>query len=218
MIIAEIGQNFCGDLRLARNLIQLAKENGAYKVKFQLYDHQTLYRNHPEISDSSLSLGQARDLFNFGQDEGIEVFFSVFDIERVKWCEDIGVKTYKIAYSMHDKEVLKAVRATGKPIYISRDWDYRPESSNEIPFYCVPKYPAEIKDLNLHRNFIGNTKGYSDHFVGLEMCKFALYKRASYIEKHFALDHQTGVDAKWSMMPSELKELKEWENRCLGIG
>ena len=48
-IIAEIGQNFNGDLKLARELIKLAKECGADVAKFQVYDAKALFskENNP---------------------------------------------------------------------------------------------------------------------------------------------------------------------------
>ena len=41
-IIAEIGQNHNGDMRLARTLISEAAKNGATVAKFQLYDARAL--------------------------------------------------------------------------------------------------------------------------------------------------------------------------------
>ena len=97
MLIAEVGQNWMGEMTKARALIEFAKENGAHLVKFQLYDYNVLYKGHPEVPDVALSFEQAEGLFEYGQEIGIEVFFSVFDLERIKWCEHIGVKRYKIA-------------------------------------------------------------------------------------------------------------------------
>ena len=94
VIVAEIGQNHCGDMNLARQLIRLAKENGADLCKFQLYDSKKLYG---EYQPTELTFEQAKDLFEYGYLWDIEVFFSVFDVERVKWCKEIGAKRYKIA-------------------------------------------------------------------------------------------------------------------------
>ena len=87
IIIAEVGQNHCGDIELAKDLIELAKLGGADLVKFQLYDHKVLYKDHPEIPQVDLTFNQAQLFFDYGKEVGIEVFFSVFDVERVEWCE-----------------------------------------------------------------------------------------------------------------------------------
>lgn len=210
MIIAEIGQNHCGKMWLAQNLIALAKENGADLVKFQLYEHKKLYSN--DIPNIELSFEQAKTLFVFGELEGIEVFFSVFDVERVKWCEEIGVKKYKIAYSQRsNEELFNAIKATGKSFFVSSNQYiiYNPKYLNYSVLYCIPNYPTQFKDLSLCS--LVSFEGFSDHTIGLDAAKIALSRGAKIIEKHFAIDHHTGIDAEWSMTPNELKELKRFE-------
>lgn len=217
MIVAEIGQNWCGDEMLALELIGLAKANGADLVKFQLYDSKKLYG---EYQNTELSFEQTKWLFNYGEELGIEVFFSVFDIERVKWCEEIGVKRYKIAHSQRFNEVLIAILPIDKPVIISADADRCHGSMGRgwvSTLYCVPKYPTEFKDLEFtqYENIFDDLfDGFSDHTIGLDASKIALARGAEIIEKHFCIDHNTGVDAPWSMNPEELKELKRWETVC----
>ena len=235
MIIAEIGQNHCGDMALAKKLIELAKEYRADLVKFQLYDHNQLYKEHPEIPDVALSFDQAKMLFDYGTEIGIEVFFSVFDVERVKWCEEIGVKRYKIACGMSDIPTMEAIAKTGKPVIMSMNDDtdggYHCGSTKaQVDYlYCVSKYPTQLSDLHFESGLFEDTgdtlgssdgrgeyhreyDGLSDHSIGLDACKIALARGASIIEKHFAIDHKTGIDAKWSMTPDELKELVRFKN------
>ena len=232
MLIAEIGQNWCSDISLAKYLIRGAKENGAGLCKFQLYDHNILYSD--ELPDVALSKEQAFDLFNYGEEMGIEVFFSVFDVERVKWCEEMGVKRYKIATLGKSKEVIDAV--AGKPVIVSFPlpsekhcafwgglksgfwWGYVHEKIKDLTcLYCVPDYPAkELKFRHLYA-----FDGYSDHTIGLDAAKIAMSREGSdfVIEKHFAIDHKTGIDAQWSMTPDELRELKRFEvvvEECCG--
>lgn len=230
MIVAEISQNFT-NLTEATKLVRLAKENGADLVKAQLFDGEKTYgRKVP----AELSLGDARDLFDYGKEIDIEVFFSVFDVERVKWCEEIGVKRYKIAYSQKENDVLKKiVGRTGKPIIISCDDTgvIFPTNWHVVSFlYCIPEYPTinvrfeaglfedhgggTLGSSDDRREYHKEYHGFSDHTFGIDLAKIALARGADIIEKHFAIDHQTGVDAEWSMTPSELKELKRWETVC----
>ena len=224
MIIAEIGQNFQGDLQLALELIIQAHKSGADLVKFQLYDSKKLYG---EYQNTELTFQNALFLFNAGAYEGIEVFFSVFDTERVKWCEEIGVKRYKIASSENrNKPLLEAVSNTAKEYFISNDsldlvLPGLPEYGKGVKrLYCVANYPTKLEQLHL-RNVVFDSKvsycyfdGLSDHTIGLDCAKIALSRGATIIEKHFSLDHHTGVDAEWSMDASELKELKRFELVC----
>lgn len=199
MIVAEIGQNFCGDIALAKFLISEAKVGGAKLAKFQLYDS---VKGYGYTQPEELNKGQAVELFNYGKEIGIGVFFSVFDLKRIEWCEEIGVEYYKLAYSQRNNhELISAIQKTGKTWF-----------GSGIDLYCIPKYPAELSDLRFDRvDFKENWYGYSDHTVGLDACKIAIARGAQVIEKHFAIDHKTGVDAPWSMTPAELTELVEWE-------
>ena len=208
LLIAEIGQNFVGDLNLAKRMIWLAKEFGAGLVKFQLYGTGKLYTPNTELyrlaKESELSFLKAKDLFEYGQKMRIEVFFSVFDIERVKWCEVIGVKRYKVAYSQrHNAELLNSIKGG---IIISSD---HPVSLANKTLYCIPHYPTQLNELEFDR--LSSFDGFSDHTIGLDASKIALARGARIIEKHFCVDHKTGVDAPWSMTPVELWELKQWE-------
>ncbi len=210
-IIAEIGQNHLGLMDLATDLIRLAKDNGADLAKFQLYSHEALYKDHPEIPNVELSFEQARGLFEYGKKIGIEVFFSVFDVERVKWCEEIGVNRYKIAFSQWNNFLLwREVEQTRKPISGSTNFKpCYPLMCSKL--FCVPKYPATLGDYVFNFDWFD---GISDHTIGLDCAKIALARGAQIIEKHFAVDHDTGIDAKWSMTPGELRELKRWEMVC----
>jgi len=211
MIIAEIGQNHLGKMILATELIQLAKQNGADLVKFQLYDTDSIYPpDSPfkqQAKEAELSFDQVLMLFNFGKAVGIEVFFSVFDVKRVEWCEEIGVKRYKIAYSQRNNLDLIALAISKGEVIISSDCNIMANS-----LYCIPHYPTDINDIDFQ--MMTEYDGFSDHTIGLDAAKIALARGANIIEKHFAIDHFTGVDAPWSMTPRELAELKRFENIC----
>jgi sialic acid synthase SpsE len=220
LLIAEIGQNHCGNIDLAKRLIIQARDGGSDLVKFQLYEHAKLYKDHPGIPNVELSFDQAKELFDFGKDNGIEVFFSVFDVERVKWCEQIGVKRYKIACGMRDKDVWLAVYETKKPTFISID----PKSTADHSFsgyidypiflYCISQYPAVIDKMG---KIDFSRYGFSDHTIGIECAKIALARGAEIIEKHFCLNHSIGIDAPWSMDINELQELKRWQTLCMQV-
>lgn len=206
-IIAEIGQNWMGNFAFGLRLIHLAKENGADFAKFQLYDSKKLYG---EYQKTEVSREIAEQFFKYGLDKGIEVFFSVFDLDRVRWCEEMGVKRYKIAYSQKDNRGLyEAIWKTGK---YHNGWT----SGREL--YCIPHYPTKSEELKFESIIIKGYptfEGFSDHTVGLTAAKVAISRGARVIEKHFAIDHETGVDAPWSMTPPELKELRTFADEAV---
>lgn len=215
MIVCEIGQNHCGDMDLAKWLIKMAKYSGGDLAKFQLYDSQKLYG---EYQPTELTREQATELFEYGKTEDIEVFFSVFDVERVGWCEEMGVKRYKLAcYWGRKAKLVATIDKTRKPVIISEN---REIPGRIIPktkvswLYCVRQYPTPLDELHLrtvcYEEYDDDFDGFSDHTIGLDTAKIAIARGAKIIEKHFAVDHHIGVDAPWSMTPEELKELRRW--------
>jgi len=218
MIICEIGVNWQGNIDLAKKLIVEAKRGGGDLAKFQLYDVDKLFPDkkiiargknwYDEVKPTQLTKEQAKMLFNYGESVGIEVFFSVFDTERVKWCEDIGVKRYKIAYNQRDnKKLIKKLLGTGKWLMASVDKaDCYVKGAADILLYCVPCYPAPIEAVDF--SSLLRFGGFSDHTVGLDASKMALSRGVKIIEKHFCLTRERdGVDIPLSITPDELKEL-----------
>lgn len=199
IIISEIGQNHCGDMNLAKRMVELAKQWGADAAKFQLYDSKFLYG---EKQYTELTKDQAFMLFEHGKQVGIPVFFSVFDVERIKWCEEMGVQRYKLAYSQKDNKQLRdAIANTQKPCWISG-----------VNLYCIPKYPALLEDLHFENVDFNVWLGFSDHTLNLDAAKIAMSRGARIIERHFTCgDPKRGVDAPWSMTPMELGELVKFK-------
>jgi sialic acid synthase SpsE len=214
MIVAEIGQNHNGDMILAEKLIGLAYDCGADWVKFQLYDSAKLYGKKQK---SELSRRDAFHLFDYAEKEvGIPCYFSVTEPQYVQWCEDIGVKAYKIAFSQRNNiPLIDCIKETGKQITVSSDEilpHIDPEQHHYL--YCIPKYPATNKDIWSIKEKLTNPLfcGFSDHFIGTNVAKIALALGTWQIEKHFAVDHKTGVDAPWSMTPYELNDLADYQD------
>jgi len=220
MIIAECGINWKGGLEIAERLIREASKNGADLAKFQLYETEAIHPVGSQYYNISkkheLTFEQAKWLFNLGKQNGIEVFFSVFDTERVDWCRKIGVGIYKVAYSQRQNvELINYIiaHAGGAGIFISTDSPIHPNWDARY-LYCVPQYPAKLTDISFEH--LGSYAGFSDHTIGLDASKIALARGAKIIEKHFCLSREgqdDNPDIMGSMTPPELRELKEWEGR-----
>lgn len=219
-IIAEIGQNHNGDMSLARELIHAAKEGGADVAKFQLYQAETLFpREGNEWFEynckTELGRDQVLELAAECDRIGIEFMASVFDIERISWLEEVGVKRYKIASrSIHESGLIEALCRTDKPLLASLGmWGEaefpRIDTRGGVGFlYCVSKYPTPLEDLHLATIDFIRYAGFSDHTIGIHAAQIAMARGAGILEKHFTLDRQMyGPDHAGSMMPDDLAEL-----------
>lgn len=222
-IIAEIGQNHNGDMRLAKELIREAKANGADIAKFQLFDTDYIFKPdfkwYKEAKQAELTKEQVKELHKECQKVGIEFLASVFDVERVKWTEEIGMRRYKIASrSIYDKELIKAIEKTKKPIIASLGMWKEPEFpkiQGKVDYlFCVSKYPTLDEDLTGFPEKFDRYSGFSDHTIGIKWAIEAMKRGAKIIEKHFTLDkNMHGPDHKCSIEPHELKELVKYARR-----
>ena len=136
--IAEISANHVGSLKIAKNLIKIAKLYGADAVKLQTYtaDSMTLNSNKKEflVSDG-LWKGEKlwnlydraktpyewhKDLFAYAKKLEITCFSTPFDAEAVDLLEKLNCPFYKISsFEMNDFPLLEKVISTKKPIIIS---------------------------------------------------------------------------------------------------
>ncbi len=217
-IIAEIGQNHNGDIRLACELIKKAKSCGADVAKFQLYDAKKLFpKEGNEWYDynckTELSFKDLEVLDRVCREEEIEFMASVFDLERIMWLEDLNIKRYKIASrSIYEEDLINAVLDTGKPTLISLGmWKENnlPTYSGDISYlYCISKYPTQLNELDFKKIDFNTYGGFSDHTEGVVAPITALARGAKIIEKHFTTDKgMYGPDHSGSMTPEELIEI-----------
>ena len=224
-IIAEIGQNHDGDMDLARQLICEAHANGADVAKFQVYDARALFpkEGNPWFDyncQTELSRDQIIFLAETCETEGIEFMASVFDIERISWLEEIGVKRYKTASrSIRDNALIDTLAATGKPLIVSLGmWAGEGFPKLSAPggidfLYCVSKYPTPLEDLHFSNVDFTKYAGFSDHTLGCSASKAAFARGANIVEKHFTLDKEAyGPDHSCSMTPHELSEISQFRD------
>jgi sialic acid synthase SpsE len=150
---------------------------------------------------------------------------SVFDVERVAWCEEIGVRRYKIASrSVRNQPLLHAVAATSKDVIVSLGmWDgvgfpIVPSRARVDYLYCVAKYPTAPEDLDLMSIDFNRYAGFSDHTIGIDAALVAMARGARMIEKHFTLNRRMpGPDHAGSMEPHELAALCRFAESFSGI-
>jgi len=221
-IIAECGINHRGDMKLAREMIDIAKSIGIKIVKFQLYDVDTLFPDkqviaqdknwYEEVKKTQLTKEQVFELANYCKQLQIEFMASCFDLERLGWLEEVRVKRHKVATRMNrNMELITAMVETGKEVLLSdsttRFISYFPDFKF---LYCIPEYPTPLSKLQLqYVDFKHEYTGFSSHYPGIEPALFAMARGARIIEVHFCLSRQVidNPDITSSIEPKELKEL-----------
>jgi N,N'-diacetyllegionaminate synthase len=225
-IIAEIGQNHNGDMRLAKKMIWAAKKAGCDVAKFQLYEAVKVFKKTPgyEWYDYNLKTEISRknliELKKECDKAKIEFMASVFDEERVGWLEKLKVKRYKVASrSVTENKLIKKVYSTGKPVIMAlgmwkgKNFPKTPNNKRTSFLYCVSKYPTELKDLHFDKVNFNKYAGFSDHTVGISAPITAMVRGAKIIEKHFTLDKKMyGPDHIGSATPEEFKMMSEFRN------
>ena len=214
LVIAELGHNFNGNIKLAKKMIEEAKACGADIAKIQLYDTDKIKKpwqsRYFELKFSEIDFNEAKEIKEHCDKVGIEFMASAFDTERVEWLEKLGVKRHKIASrNIYDKELIRSMEKTGKPIIASLGLykeDFFPKIKNCDFLYCVSEYPATIKLKDFPITF-NKYNGFSDHTNGMFWAKEAILRGAKIIEKHFTLNKSIpGCDQECSAEPVELRD------------
>jgi len=177
-IIAEIGQNHNGEIRLAKKLIDMAADCGANAVKFQKRDIPSELTkeafNKPYDNPNSFGItygdhrmfleldeSQHSELKEYALAKGITYFCTPCDVPSVELLERIDCPFYKVASrDLTNLPLLEALGKTKKPIIIStgmaglEDIDIaldtlNLEKDNLIILQCTSQYPCAIENVNL---------------------------------------------------------------------
>tara|TARA_X000001036_G_scaffold279744_3_gene259830 strand:- start:683 stop:1534 length:852 start_codon:yes stop_codon:yes gene_type:complete len=176
-LIAEIGINHNGSIKLAKQLIDLAKDSGFDAVKFQ--------KRNPDISTPELQKSKIRNTpwgdmtyleykwkIEFGKKEfdlinkycklkKITWFASAWDLESQKFLLKYRLKYNKIASAMlTNLNLVNAIAKEKKLTFISTGMStikdiskavkiFKKHKCRFILMHCVSTYPAPINELNL---------------------------------------------------------------------
>lgn len=198
-IISEIHPQFLGSTNEIKRVILQSKIGGSDYVKVQLYNSKKLFNNQ-DREYLEISKNELKDIKKFSEDHGIELTASIFDEERLDWCEDLNFSLYKIASRTlnEDKKLCEKIISTNKETIISLGmYDISkgaPYLEKNIKYlYCVSKYPTALTEIdmpNFEESFID---GYSDHTIGIASCIYAVARGAEIIEKHYSNNKSLNV-------------------------
>ena len=175
-LIAEIGINHNGDIKITKQLIKNAKDCGFDSVKFQkrtiniVYDEKTLdtTRQSPwgeTTREQKLGLEFEKkeydEIDKYCKELNIDWFASAWDVESLKFLENYNLKYNKIASAMIvDNFFLNEVAKTQIHTFISTGMSSKNDIDNAVNIFkkndcsfelmhCVSTYPMKIEDANL---------------------------------------------------------------------
>lgn len=239
-IIAEVNSSHNGNVDVAKQMIDAAKEAGCDCVKFQSWSatslySKTYYKQNPIakrfVDKFSLSSEQLRELAEYCEDCAIGFSSTPYSEEEVDFLVDVNAPFIKVAsMELNNPSFLRYIAQKGVPIVLSTGMGDIEEieravrvieetgNRNVILLHCVSIYPAQETTINLN-NIVGLRErfpsypiGFSDHTLGDVMAVAATALGVAVIEKHLTLDKaKIGMDNQMAMEPEDLKGLC---NKC----
>jgi N-acetylneuraminate synthase len=241
-IIAEIGINHNGDLDTAKEMIMSAKDCGVDAIKLQKRtpelcvpkEQRDLMRETPwgyityMAYRERVEFGEAeyREIDKLCKELGIDWFVSVWDEPSVDFIEAFNPVCYKLpSASLTDHNLLRKVRATGRPMIVSTGMSTGDQIKDAVAAigtdnlaitHATSTYPCDPQELNL--KMIQTLKddfpcpiGYSGHEVGLITSVVAVSMGACIVERHFTLDRSMwGSDQAASVEPGGFRRLVKY--------
>ena len=217
-VIAEIGINHNGSVKLAKELIDIAITTGCDAVKFQkrtvdvVYTKEELAKERPSkfgTTNGDLKRGLEFDLEaykeinDYCKQKGIIWFTSCWDEEAVDFIERFNPPCYKIASaSLTDDNLLRHTKAQNKPILLSTGMSTMEEiehaveilgTENLVIYHCTSTYPSEHSEMNLMAIQAFKDKfdcpiGFSGHERGVTPSVIAAVLGADSVERHITSD------------------------------
>jgi sialic acid synthase SpsE/sugar phosphate isomerase/epimerase len=190
-VIAEVGNNHNGDIKLAKKLVDLALESGADCVKFQMRNMKSLYKGGSSFDNSAdlgsqytmdllnkfqLSNEQLFDVFDYCKIKNLTPLCTPWDEESLNALEEYGMEFYKVASAdLTNHRLLEAMADTKKPLICSTGMSIESEIIKTTNFlrkkavnfcflHCNSTYPTPFKDINL--NYLSRLKKLSGQIVG----------------------------------------------------
>lgn len=229
-IIAEAGSNHNGDIKQAKELVDIAVESGADAVKFQTFTADKLFsKNHPAnkiVKNFEFKLEWHKEIKEYCDKKGIMFITTPFQKDAVDLLEKLNIEGYKIASGDMDYyPLLDYISNTAKPIILASGMAYMDEvkeafnriksgkTENIAILHCVSNYPPKDEDINLKviqtiKEEFNVPVGFSDHSMGITVPIAAVALGANIIEKHFTISRKLeGMDHFYALEPQELKQM-----------
>jgi len=238
-IVAEVNSSHNGNINIAKQMIDKAKEIGCDCVKFQSWTPESLYSksyyNENPISKRivkkfSFDEGQLNELITYCGEKEISFSSTPYSEKEVDFLsEHKDIPFIKISsMEINNYKFLKYIGRKNFPVVLSTGMADIDEIQKAVKIisdvgndkicilHCVSNYPAAPQSINLN-NIVGLREkftdfpiGYSDHTIGTEVASAAVALGVCLIEKHFTLDKSIiGMDNQMAAEPKEMRAIVE---------
>ena len=192
-IVAEIGINHNGDLKLAKKMVKSAKEIGIDAVKFQVKDveeahpkelldmpytgpnsYGNTYREHKQALEFSQE--ELGEIYDYAKELDIICFSTPCNVNAVQRLEKLNNPIYKIAsIFVTNLDLIEEICKTGKPIIMSTGCStveeidkavnlIRSYHDDLVLLHSTTSYPTNDEDINF--NVIPTLENHYDCPVG----------------------------------------------------
>ncbi|MFH1189211.1 MAG: N-acetylneuraminate synthase family protein [Candidatus Omnitrophota bacterium] len=236
-IIAEACINHGGDIRVAKEMVLIARAMGADCIKFQIHVLENeMLRETPRSANfdeplwdtlerTNLSVDEHKELKKLCEEIGIFYLCTPFSRAGADLLEEIGVDFFKTGSGeLTNLPLIEHIAKKGKPMIVSTGMALAEEVRETVSLvkkigaplvltHCVSAYPAPYEIVNLgmikkYEEMFGVPVGLSDHSRGIYTALGAAALGSCVLEKHFTLDRAgRGPDHASSIEPHELGEL-----------
>lgn len=179
-VIAEVGVNHNGDIKIAKKLIDIAKNCGADMVKFQTFDVKSLVSKHAmmaEYQKKNLGIVESQEsmlsklIFNedefleleeYCREKGIIFLSTPFDIKSIRFLEPIQDIWKVPSGEITNYPYLLEIAKTKKEVILSTGMSNLEEVDAALDvltrngagkirlLHCTTEYPTPMKDVNLN--------------------------------------------------------------------
>ncbi len=234
-LIAEIGWNHMGDMKLAERMISEASKSGADFCKFQTWKVKNL-KDGPWNKDGRLEIYNKAELSDQNHKTLVDLCFkhkvkfltSVFNINDLDFVAKLSDQAVKIpSHEVYNLELIKKSCEYFKKVFVSVGACEWKEFENILKLdidlkkvyfmHCVSSYPLKEENVNFPKLFkIKNTHskiGYSGHLKGIDDAIAAISLGATIVEKHFTVDNDLpGRDNKFALLPEEMKKISNYRD------
>jgi sialic acid synthase SpsE len=232
--IAEVASAHEGNIDVAKQMIDIAKEANADAVKFQIVDkdeHMVPYHEtYPILQKLVFTDDQWNDLRQYAREKNIPFIADAYDAPSAELISRLDVDAVKIhSADLTNPELIEQVAQLHKPTFLGVGATTMDEISqaiaiirkyhnNIILMHGFQAFPTKLEDM--HFNYIKTLKtafnlpvGILDHtegetFISKVIPLLTPFVGASAIEKHFTVNRSLkGIDYESSVNPNTLKEI-----------
>ncbi len=179
-IIAEAGVNHNGDMKLAKQMIDVAAEAGVDAVKFQTFKTDQLILKNVEkapyqkmttnnemsqydmLKSLEITKEQTKELMDYCREKNIIFLSTPFEKTSLDELDELGVPAFKVAATdITNIQFLRQIAEKRKPIILSAGMCYLEEVTKALEtIYCINKdvillqctanYPIQDEEANIN--------------------------------------------------------------------